>query len=275
MERPVSLERAVPAAVSRSGVAARDLVDHVVGSVRKAPLVEAPFLYLALENFFPDDLYAAMIAAMPSVADCRPMSGRSKTARRQDGTPTRVKIDLFPEFIRHLPAPKRNIWSEVGLALRSNALKSAFVEKLAPGLERRFGPGFARLGHYPTPILTRDMAGYQIPVHSDTHWKAITVQIYLPPDGSIAHVGTVFHERLASGEMKRNIQMRFAPNSGYAFAVGEDTWHSADQVGPEVQSRDSILLTYFLDAGPLRFLRNRGKRMGNLLRNELRYIARR
>ncbi len=69
--------------------------------------------------------------------------------------------------------------------------------------------------------------------------------------------------------------MRFAPNSGYAFAVGEGTWHSVDTVGPEVQTRDSILLTYFLDAGLLRFLRNRGKRIGNLLRNELRYIARR
>jgi hypothetical protein len=252
----------------------RDLIDHLVGSVRQARLVDSPFLHLALENIFPEGLYAAMLAAMPSVADYRAMSGRSKSARRQDGTPTRVKIDLFPEFIRHLPAEKRRVWSEVGLALRSKALKTAFVEKLAPALERRFGPGFARLGHYVTPILTRDTAGYQISTHADTHWKAITVQIYLPPDGSISHVGTVFHERLPSGEMKRSSQMTFAPNSGYAFAVGDDTWHSVDPVGPEVHSRDSILLTYFLDVGALRFLRNRGKRIGNLLRNELRYISR-
>jgi hypothetical protein len=68
--------------------------------------------------------------------------------------------------------------------------------------------------------------------------------------------------------------MKFDPNSGYAFAVGDDTWHSVDTVGPEVESRDSILLTYFVDAGALRYLRNRGKRIGNLLRNEWRYIAR-
>ena len=43
--------------------------------------------------------------------------------------------------------------------------------------------------------------------------------------------------------------MSFAPNSGYAFAVGTDTWHSADAVGPEVKTRDSILLTYFVDHG--------------------------
>ena len=64
--------------------------------------------------------------------------------------------------------------------------------------------------------------------------------------------------------------MQFAPNTGYAFAVGDNTWHSADRVGPEVKTRDSILLTYFVDAGALRFLRNRGKRLGNFLLSEVR-----
>jgi hypothetical protein len=70
--------------------------------------------------------------------------------------------------------------------------------------------------------------------------------------------------------MPKRTQMRFAPNSGYAFAVGDDTWHSADPVGPEVKTRDSILLTYFVDLGALRLLRNRGKRFGNFLLNEVR-----
>jgi len=255
--------------------AVESLSRFVAESVEAAPARAAPFHHLEFERVFPDDVYAQMLDAMPVTSDYRRMSGRRKEDVRADGTPTRVKIDLFPEFIRHLPGQKRDIWRQVGLALRSNELKRAFVERLAPALGRRFGPGYARLGQYSTPILTRDTAGYQISVHSDTHWKAITVQLYLPTDDSIAHVGTVFHERLPNGELKRSTKMRFAPNSGYAFAVGEGTWHSVDTVGPEVQTRDSILLTYFLDAGLLRFLRNRGKRIGNLLRNELRYIARR
>ncbi len=252
----------------------RDLLDHVVGAVRRAPLVETPFHHLQLNDIFPPDIYAGMLGAMPNVSDYRAMSGRSKSARREDGTPTRVKIDLFPEFIRRLPRAKRAVWRDVGRALRAPALKEAFVERLGGPLRKRFGAGYERLGHYATPILTRDTAGYQISVHPDTHWKAITVQLYLPPDDSIAHVGTVFHERSAAGEMKRSRQMRFAPNSGYAFAVGDDTWHSVDPVGPEVATRDSILLTYFLDSGPLRILRNRGKRLGNMLRNEVRYALR-
>ncbi len=70
--------------------------------------------------------------------------------------------------------------------------------------------------------------------------------------------------------MPKATQMKFAPNSGYAFAVGNDTWHSADPVHDRVKTRDSILLTYFVDQGPLLVLRNRGKRVGNFILNEVR-----
>ena len=64
--------------------------------------------------------------------------------------------------------------------------------------------------------------------------------------------------------------MRFAPNTGYAFAVGDDTWHSADTVHDRVKTRNSILLTYFVDQGLFRILRNRAKRLGNFVLNEIR-----
>src|SRR5205085_5497674 len=172
-------------------------------------------------------------------------------------------------YIRHLPAPKLGVWSVVGAALCSEEVKNAFRKKLAPGLEKRFGKDFMSVGMYPIPILTRDIPGYLITPHTDTHWKGITVQLYLPRDRSTAHIGTIFHEKLADGSLPKRTQMSFVPNSGYAFAVGTDTWHSADPVGPEVHTRDSILLTYFVDAGLLRVFRNRGKRFGNFVLNDV------
>ena len=146
----------------------------------------------------------------------------------------------------------------------------ASLRRLAAPLERRFGRGYAKVGMYPIPILTRDIPGYRITPHTDTQWKGITVQLYLPRDASTTHIGTIFHEKLPDGTLPKRAQMKFAPNTGYAFAVGDDTWHSADPVGPEVTTRDSILHTYFVDAGMLRFLRNRAKRAGNFVRNEIR-----
>jgi hypothetical protein len=95
------------------------LRDHIVLSVESARRVEAPFYHLQLDRVFPDDVYAGMLAAMPVAADYRPLHGRNQCNMLPDGTPTRVKIDLFPEYIRHFPAEKRTIWDLVGRALCS------------------------------------------------------------------------------------------------------------------------------------------------------------
>ena len=253
-------------------LATERLCDHVVAAVEAAVQSDAPFTHLVLEDVFPADVYAAMLANMPQAADYRPMHGRSKGHDLADGTHTRVKIDLFPEYIRHLPPEKRAVWGVVGRALCSAPARDAFVRRLAPGLARRFGRRYGGVGMYPIPVLTRDITGYLITPHTDTRWKGITVQLYLPPDRSISHVGTIFHEKLPDGSLQKTKQMTFAPNSGYAFAVGTDTWHSADRIGPEVRTRDSILLTYFVDAGLVRYLRNRGKRLGNFVMSELRNV---
>jgi hypothetical protein len=251
--------------------AAGRLANFVVESIDAARAVEKPFFHLEFDRVFPDDVYSQILALMPESADYRPMHGRSKGHDLDDGTHTRVKIDLFPEYIRNLPPEKRALWDVVGRALCSEPVKQAFVRRLAPGLSKRFGENFARVGMYPIPILTRDIPGYLITPHTDTRWKGITVQLYLPKDDTNTDIGTIFHEKLADGSMPKRAQMRFAPNTGYAFAVGDDTWHSADAVHNRVKTRDSILLTYFVDQGLLKILRNRGKRLGNFIGNEIRH----
>jgi hypothetical protein len=251
--------------------ASERLASSIVQSIESARAVERPFFHLEFDRVFPDDVYAQILALMPESTDYRPMHGRSKGQDLDDGTHTRVKIDLFPEYIRNLPPEKRALWDIVGRALCSESVKQAFIRRLAPGLSKRFGESFAKVGMYPIPILTRDIPGYLITPHTDTRWKGITVQLYLPKDEANTDIGTIFHEKLADGSLPKKAQMRFAPNTGYAFAVGNDTWHSADPVHNRVKTRDSILLTYFVDRGLLKILRNRGKRLGNFVLNEIRY----
>lgn len=250
------------------------LTDFLIASVDQACAYEKPFYHLRFDRVFPDDIYAAMIREMPVARDYRALPGRNNVNILEDGSATRVKIDLFPEYIRNLPTQKREVWDIVGRALCSNEVREAFVRRLAPGLERRFGPNYRDVGLFPIPILTRDVPKYRITPHTDTQWKGITIQFYLPPDASTEHIGTIFHERLPDGSMPKTVKMPFLPNTGYAFAVGSDTWHSADPVGPEVKTRDSILHTYFVDQGLLRVVRNRGRRIGNFIGNEVRNLVR-
>jgi len=253
-----------------------DLADfitaHAVEAIARASAPTEPFRHLRLANVFPLEVYEAMRAAMPDAAAYRPMSGRAREARRADGSPTRTKLHLLPEVVRRMPREQREIWSAVGRAMCSATVRDAFIERLAPGLETRFGQGYRSVDFYPIPILTRDVRDYSIGIHPDTRHKAMTIQLYLPRDESISHVGTRFHRRLQGKQYETVCQVPFMPNSGYAFAVGTDTYHSLDRLGPEVTTRDSILLTYFVDDTVWYKISNRTKRFGNLLAGEARRV---
>jgi hypothetical protein len=241
-------------------------IEHVVGAIDAAVERREPFHYLQFSGVFPADVYAAMLESMPEMGDYGAMSGRASLARTPQGDSARTKIDLFPECMNHLPEEKTTVWARVGEALRSSQVREAFVRRLAPGLERRFGPRYGSVKLYPIPTLMRDVPGYRIGIHSDTRWKGMTVQIYLPRDASIAHVGTVFHRQNPDSSFDEAIRMPFSPNTGYAFAVGSDTYHSVDTLGPEVRTRDSILVNYFVDETWLQVAQNRCKRLGHVMR---------
>ena len=147
------------------------LSEFLVGSIEQARAVEKPFYHLQFDRVFPQDIYDAMIRQMPVDRDYRALPGRNNVNILDDGSATRIKIDLFPEYIRNMPAQKRELWDVVGRALCSNEVRDAFVRRLAPALERRFGPDYRDVGMFPIPILTRDVPKYKITPHTDTKWS--------------------------------------------------------------------------------------------------------
>jgi len=109
---------------------AENLIEFIVDSARRGRADSTPFHHLQFDRVFPDDFYSAMLQAMPASEDYRAMSGKTKMASsRPDGKPTRAKIDLFPEYLRHLSSEKRAIWDVVGQALRSKELGRVFMER--------------------------------------------------------------------------------------------------------------------------------------------------
>src|SRR5260370_36722365 len=105
-----------------------NLTEFVADSVRNAREGGVPFYHLEFDRVFPSDFYAEMLRTMPDENDYRPMSGKSKMgSSRPDGKPTRTKIDLFPEDIRHLPAEKVAVLDVVARVRRSKKVKWAFT----------------------------------------------------------------------------------------------------------------------------------------------------
>jgi len=252
---PQSLEGAVPAAT----VAAAPALD-LARVVDRAPLRDAPFDHIQIQEAFPAAFYRAMLAQFPDRAAFHPLHHRD--ALRADGTSTRQRLYLYPESLWRLPAAQRRIWRQVAKALCAPALQTAFKRKFRTALEDRFQQAVERIPLYPVPILVRDLPGYRIGIHADALIKAITVQFYLPGDASQLHLGTVFHTSPNTEGNDRPVTMPFLPASGYAFAVRrKESWHSVPATTAADGERRSIMLTYYADRAPRAKLQRRLQRL--------------
>ena len=99
----------------------------------------------------------------------------------------------------------------------------------------------------------------------------MTAQLYLPADDSQAHLGTVLHERRVGAGAERVKKLGFRPASGYAFpVVRHESWHSVTRTRDTDGERNSVMLTYYVQDGPIAWLGHRLKRIGVFLAYGLR-----
>src|SRR5262249_20152188 len=74
------------------------IISHMVDGIDAAVAAEVPFYHLILDGFFPADIYEEMLDHLPTAESFRALPGRDNYNIRADGSSTRVKIDLFPEY---------------------------------------------------------------------------------------------------------------------------------------------------------------------------------
>ena len=233
-----------------------------VDAVNRSELRHQPFDHIYMEGLFDPESYAALLAAMPDRRFYHDL--RHRDALREDGTSTRLRMYLYPELVRRLPAAQRRVWLPVARALCSKGLEDAFKNKFRAALEERFKKPVEQLGVYPIPILLRDQPGYKISVHSDVPTKAVTVQFYLPKDDSQRGIGTIFHEGDKGAKARKTTQMQFLPASGYAFPVSlTKSWHSAAPTQESDGERVTMMVTYYVADNPKTWLKYRVRRVLN------------
>ena len=126
------------------------LTAGIVRSVETARAVATPFFHLEFDEVFPPETYRRMMESMPVSSDYRALPGRNNANIRADGQSTRIKVDLFREYIRHFAPERRELWRQVGDALCSPEVEAAFVRRLAVPAPRswvlagRSAPGHVR-----------------------------------------------------------------------------------------------------------------------------------
>jgi hypothetical protein len=237
-----------------------DLGAEMLASIEAAPRQTTPFDHIYVDGVWSPASYRRILDGLPETRRYREF--RHRDAMQPDGHSARRKFYLYPEHLLFLPAAQRAVWRQVSRALQSPALQDAFKRKFRDALERRFGRAIDRLSFYPIPILLRDLPGYGIGVHGDSLGKAMTVQFYLPHDDSQAHLGTVLHEGRDGPGAERVTKLQFRPDTGYAFpVVRHESWHSVTRTRDTDGERNSLMLTYYVQDGPLAWLGYRLKRV--------------
>ncbi len=227
---------------------------HVLQAIESTTALEHPFPHLQVREFFPNDVYAQLLANLPAPEGYEPF-GYEKHANA-DGASNRRRFCFEAAWLDKLNAESRGFLYTIRSVLGSNELKSEVFSKLSAGLSYRYSckPQEARdLPGYALPELFRETEGYQIKPHPDTRKKVVTMQIALPEDESNAAIGTEFYQRsFRPTDWLREPKgfeivktMPFVPNVAYAFVVLNTvrlkSWHGRSSLSPTSGVRNSIL----------------------------------
>jgi tetratricopeptide (TPR) repeat protein len=221
-----------------------EIVAHFDEAFAKAQRFEDPYLLYYFKPF-PDHVFAQILACLPESRHYA--NGKHPDGIRLDGTSARLAMVLRDEHFRGMPEHQRKFWSDLNTILRSDELREVIKKWHAPALMKRFKTPLSEIAAVPLPLLIRDLHFYRIGIHPDTPMKTITVQFYLPRDESLRHLGTEIYGRDGAGKFHLARKLEYLPNSGYSFAVTENSWHGVRVLTEEAAVRDSMMLVYYLE----------------------------
>lgn len=185
-------------------------------SVGMAKLHKSPFPHLYIKELFTKEEYKELINNMPD------NYVEIEKSRGTKGYPKRFTA-----------VPNGEIWDKIIRKLTDGRFKKALLEKFDIKDE----------GFIEDILLVRDFPGYQIPPHTDSLSKVITVLIYLPKDDSLQGEGTSIYEpKKKNFTCKKGIHykfedfnkvktMSFKPNSAFIFARTDNSFHGVEPCG--------------------------------------------
>ena len=246
------------------------IIDSIVACVEKSKPETEPFEHFRLQEIFPADVYSVMVSSFPAREAYHNL--RHKDANLPDGTSTRKMFQFYDERIATLPSDQASTWSVIRDALCDVQVRNAIFSKLRRPIEARIGhvseevrlngDNAENVEAYPRPALYRDELGYKITPQPDSPLKIVTVQFYLPADQSQRQLGTSLYRRKTWAErlfsplgspFQQVKQFDFLPNSGYGFAVTDNSFHGREQISAADGLRHSILLFYLREAVKLTY----------------------
>jgi len=223
----------------------KSLTEQLVNSVNNVVLETSPYDNFYMSTVFEQVTYDRLLFSLPSRSDYEQFLHPDAKVSEYESTRLR-----FPLLDSNLNKTKdKEFWQELTKACVSKELHQAIFKKLEGDIKARFKMPIMDIPCHPEAFLFKDITGYKISPHSDSPKKVVTFQLYLPEDESNVDVGTIVYtqDKQQKSQFHKVKQYRFAPNTGYGFAVSRKSWHGVEPLGKPGLERNTLMIIYYLD----------------------------
>lgn len=209
------------------------ITDHIAKKVLGAKVNTEPFKFFVVKNLIPNKYYQVLIKNLPELKFYEPLMHRHTLIK---GKPTRFELSLshknglstLSDFF-----PGSTIPIEIIGVLRSEWFKNLVLEKFESSLDVT-----------PYLHLYKDMAGFNLPPHTDIVEKAITFGWYLPGDCKHSESGLKLFRKKGL-EFEAFWTIPYEPNTAFAFLRSDSSWHGATHHPCVSYDRNSLFITFY------------------------------
>lgn len=198
--------------------------------IANAPVQIWPFPHIYVQDVFPDDFYADLVANLPEKSKYSQFGSNYKG--RQFADPNEVSIPSMLDF------------------MKSDEFDHLCRIPFLPWIKKRFGSFEFDSRH--DLRLIRDSLNYSIGPHTDAPWKVLSYLFYLPSNFELETLGTSIYQpndpsfRCIGGphhsfdKFHRIHTVPFWPNTMLAFFKTDYSFHGVEPITIECQ-RDVLL----------------------------------
>jgi hypothetical protein len=223
---------------------------YVQYRIANAPMLEFPYPHIYVRDIFPEDFYATLRANLPAEAHMRTLGalGRVPAGRYEE----RLVMPLVPEQTAGLEPAQRTFWEDFARWLHGPVFGQLMIAKFAPYLQHRFSD-LRTQRFMDEALIVRDQTRYSLGPHTDASNKVLSFLFYLPPDTSMAHLGTSIYVPKEAGftceggphyafeRFRRVRTMEYLPNTLFAFMKAPQSFHGVEPITEANVRRDLLL----------------------------------
>ncbi|XHX59844.1 hypothetical protein ACFIO0_15380 [Pseudosulfitobacter sp. SM2401] len=212
------------------------LLKFMLDALNRAHVEHTPYAHFVIDPVFDAQTYICLLLSSPHITHLKPIPSPEYF---QNGRYQRYQTTISPNAFDTAHRRVGFVWLTMDRVMQSPQIIALLFSKLG------MTPPDKCKAH---TRIQLDRAGTRIRPHLDgENGGLVTFQMYFPLDKSNFDTGTELFEK--HGDQFETVKkMNYKPNLAYAFQIGNDSWHGANEPMPQLsEGRLSFLTRYRVD----------------------------